>query len=850
MKEVVVYTVVPRLPERLRVLEEMAKNLWFCWNLEAIDLFRSVDQNLWEETGHNPVAMLGRLRVERLKELLEDEGFLLEMDRISAEFKRYLGDRKAYRFGLETPIDFTVAYFCAEFGLTDCLPIYSGGLGILAGDHLKSASDLCIPVVGVGLLYQKGYFRQYLNVDGWQQETYPDNDFHILPVSLERNAEGEPLAIDVPIEDRNVKARIWRIEVGQVPLFMLDTNTILNRQDDRDITSSLYGGDRAVRLKQEMVLGIGGVRALNRLGIRPVVLHMNEGHSAFAILERIRLLMEEHGLSFHEAQGAVSSSSIFTTHTPVPAGIDVFDRALLSSLMGQYIGSLGISLDEFMALGTEKGSGANNPFNMAVMALGNSARANGVSELHKTVSRRMWSRIWPDVPEADVPIEGITNGIHIPSWISNDMATLLDRYLGRRWAEDPDNLKIWERVERIPDIELWRTHERRRERLVAFARRKLQEQLRSWGTKKMEVQMASEALDPEALTVAFARRFAAYKRGGLILKDPARLAKILNDPRRPVQIIFAGKAHPQDNLGKEVIRNIIHLARQPEFCQRIVFIEDYDLNVARYLVQGADIWLNNPLRPLEACGTSGMKAAANGALNMSVLDGWWAEGYATGLGWAIGAGEEYEDPGYQDQVESQAIYNLLEKTIVPLFYERGRDNLPREWIGMMKRSMQTLAARFNTHRMLEDYIHRFYLPSALDWNRVQEDRFKGARDLSAWIRYLRENWSQLRILEKRTDTRTAVSVGKSLSVKVTVQLGKLSPSDLAVDIYYGPVDSKAEFLDRATISLCDFTQTENRAIFRGGIPCSEVGRFGFRVRVLPSHPLLTNPYSLGLVLWG
>jgi glycogen phosphorylase len=850
MKELVIYNVIPKLPERVAVLDEIARNIWFSWNLEAIDLFRSVDPNLWEETGHNPLALLGRVSSGRLRELLEDDGFLLEMDRISAELRRYTKDRKPYRFGLETPIDFKIAYFSAEFGLTDCLPIYSGGLGILSGDHVKSASDLCVPLIGVGLLYQKGYFRQYLNVDGWQQETYPDNDFHSLPVSLERDGGGEPLAVDVPIEDRTVKVRIWRIRVGQVPLFMLDTNTVLNRQDDRDITSYLYGGDRRTRLKQEMVLGIGGIRALARLGIRFEVLHMNEGHSAFAILERIRSLREEHQLSVDEAQAALRSGSIFTTHTPVPAGIDIFDRDLVSSVMGQYIQSLGISLDEFMALGAEEIPGSNHQFNMAVLALRNSSRTNGVSELHKTVSRRMWARIWPDVPEVDVPIEAVTNGIHIPSWISNDMATLLDRYLGRRWAEDPDNVKIWERVNRIPDLELWRTHERRRERLVAFARRRLQEQLRGWGMKKMEVQMASDALDPEALTIGFARRFATYKRGGLILKDPDRLARILNHPQRPVQIIFAGKAHPQDNLGKEVIRSIVHLARQPEFCQRIVFIEDYDLNVARYLVQGADIWLNNPLRPLEACGTSGMKAAANGALNMSIMDGWWAEGYAPGVGWAIGAGEEYEDPAYQDQVESQAIYKLLEEAAVPLFYERGRDNLPREWIGMMKRSMQSLAARFNAHRMLEDYIHRFYLPSALDWNRIQDRRFQGARELSAWTRYVRENWPYLRILEKKTENGAAVLVGNSLRVEVVLQTGKLSPRDFTVDIYYGPVDSKAEFLDRMTIPLCDFTQAGNRITFRGEVPCSEVGRFGFRVRVLPHHPLLANSYSLGLVLWG
>jgi len=462
----------------------------------------------------------------------------------------------------------------------------------------------------------------------------------------------------------------------------------------------------------------------------------------------------------------------------------------------------------------------------------------------------MWKRIWPDLPEVDIPIHGITNGIHIPSWISDDMARLLDRYLGRRWTEDPDNIKIWERINHIPDLELWRTHERRRERLVVFARRKLQEQLQRWGAKKVEIQAASEALNPQALTIGFARRFATYKRGDLILKDPVRLAAILNHPQHPVQIIFAGKAHPQDQSGKEVIRNINHLARQPEFFQRIVFIEDYDMTVARYLVQGVDIWLNNPLRPLEACGTSGMKAAANGGLNMSVLDGWWAEGYQPGLGWAIGSGEEYENPDYQNRIESQTIYNLLEKTIVPLFYERGRDNLPREWIGMMKKSMQTLAAGFNSHRMLEDYVDRFYLPSAITWSKIQADGFSGVRNLSAWTDRVKAGWNQLRIVETKTDSRAGIQAGETLKVEVTLQLGRLSPNDLSVDIYYGRVDSKAGFLDRATLTLRDFTQKKDQTVFRGEIPCQDVGRFGFRIRVLPSHPLLSNPYALGLILWG
>ncbi len=849
MRDVLVYTVLPKLPDRLRPLMDLADNLSFSWNQEVIDLFRSVDQNLWEETNHNPKGILGRMGQDRIAELLADEGFLLQMDRLYGEFKRYREDPKTYEFGLETPCDFRVAYFSAEYGLTDCLPIYSGGLGVLAGDHLKSASDLRIPIVAVGLIYQKGYFRQYLNVDGWQQEIYPDNDFHTFPITLVRDSNNELLTIEVPIKDRQVKVRVWRIQVGRIPLFMMDTNTVENAEEDRDITSSLYGGDREMRLKQEIVLGIGGVRALLRMGILPDVLHMNEGHSSLAILERIRLLMQEKHLSFKEAREAVSASCIFTTHTPVPAGIDIFDRGLMESCLGNYVRSLGISMDTLMGLGSHDGN-PHQPFNMAIMAIKNSAQTNGVSQLHKQVSRRMWAGIWPSLPQVDIPIGSVTNGIHIPSWISADMSSLFNRYLGRRWAEDPDNAKIWERVNRIPDSELWRTHERRRERLAAFIRQRLQMQLTRRGAQKIEIQTAGEALNPEALTIGFGRRFATYKRGDLILKDPARLAKILNDPQRPVQIIFAGKAHPQDNSGKEVIKNIIHLANQPEFRHRLAFIEDYDLNVARYLVQGCDVWLNNPRRPLEACGTSGMKAAANGALNLSVLDGWWAEGYQPGLGWAIGLGEEYEDPSYQDQVESQALYELLERTIVPLFYERGQGNLPRGWISMMRSSMRTLAAYFNTHRMLQDYVHQFYYPLALNWKRIASNEFEGARKLTAWEQDLRAQWPQLQILEKRADIKRVLQVDDKLKVEVRMRLGQISPNSLSVDIYHGLVDSKADFLDRGILSLREFTQKNEETIFHGEIPCPKVGRFGFRVRVLPFHPLLANPFSLGLILWG
>ncbi|MGC8810535.1 MAG: alpha-glucan family phosphorylase [bacterium] len=849
MKDVIVYTVVPTLPERLLPLMEMAKNLWFSWNLEAIDLFRSIDQHLWEETNHNPLALLSRLNQDRLQELLGDEGFLSEMDRIYGDFKRYTEKGKPYHFGLETPFAFTVAYFSAEYGLTDCLPIYSGGLGVLAGDHLKSASDLRIPIVGVGLFYQKGYFRQYLNVDGWQQETYPDNEFHLLPATLEKEDNGNPLTIEVPIKDRQVKVHVWRIDVGRVPLYMLDTNTIANRDEDRDITSALYAGDREMRLKQEIVLGIGGVRVLDRLGYQPAVYHMNEGHCSLVILERILLLMTKHRLSFAEAREAVYASSVFTTHTPVPAGIDIFDRSLVENLLGDYLCCSGVPLPAFFELGAIDIK-PNEPLNMAVLALKNCTKVNGVSELHKKVSRRMWQQIWPVLPEMDIPIESVTNGIHTPSYISDDMSRLFNRYLGRKWSEDPDNVKVWERVNQIPDAELWRAHERRRERLVAFTRQRLYEQLARKGAPQSDLQAASEVLNPEALTIGFARRFALYKRGDLIFKDPERLAKILNDPQKPVQIIFAGKAHPQDHEGKMVIKNIFHFAQRPEFRHKVAFIEDYDLNVARYMVQGCDVWLNNPRRPLEACGTSGMKAAANGALNMSVLDGWWAEGYHPDLGWAIGSGEEYEDYAYQNLVESQAIYDLLERHVVPLFYERGKDNLPRNWIKAMKKSMSTLTARFCAHRMLQDYTHHFYLPLALNWERISANDFKEIRSFAAWAEQLRQNWPQLKILEKQAEMKRVIALGDTLKVKVNTFLGKISPQDISVEIYYGPIDSKADFLDRDTIALHEFSTEGSLTIFWGEIPCPRVGRFAFKVRILPAHPLLGNPYSLGLILWG
>jgi len=835
--------------ERLR---ELAYNLWWSWHMEVIDLFRRLDRDLWEETGHNPVLMLGTIEQERLEKASQDEAFLAYMGRVLEEFDRYMRNRPTwYQKKHGSSQGLVIAYFSAEFGLTDCIPNYSGGLGILAGDHLKSASDLGLPLVGVGLLYQQGYFRQYLSADGWQQERYPENDFYTMPIQLERRQDGDPVVIEVNYPGRKVKAQVWRAQVGRVPLFLLDTNLEANSPQDRDITDQLYGGDMEMRIQQEIMLGIGGIRALKALGIHPAVCHMNEGHSAFLALERIRLLMEEHNLSFAEAREAATAGNVFTTHTPVPAGIDLFPPPLMDKYFADYYPSLGLSREEFLALGRINPMDPNEPFSMAVLALRLSANANGVSKLHGTVSRRMWQGIWPGVPQDEVPITSVTNGIHPLSWISHDMADLFDRYLGPAWREDPANPEVWERVDDIPDEELWRTHERRRERLIAFARRRLRAQLEEHGAPPSEIEKAKGVLDPEALTIGFGRRFATYKRATLILRHPERLARILNNEDRPVQIIYAGKAHPRDQPAKELIRQIIHLARREEFRRRIVFIEDHDMCVARYMVQGVDLWLNNPRRFREASGTSGMKATANGAINMSILDGWWDEAYQPEIGWAIGRGEVYEDHDYQDEVESNAIYDLLEKEVIPLFYDRGPDGLPRGWISKMKAAMKAICPYFNTDRMVREYAERCYLPAAQRFLHLAEDGMMRAKALAGWKMNLSRHWPEIRVISIETATQAEIKVGSELEVRALIHLGPLEPKDVTVELYHGPLDTRGEITPgEATMMSCVEAKGDGNYTFMGVIPCRFSGRYGYTLRLLPHHEDLSSPYELGLILWA
>jgi starch phosphorylase len=854
------FTVLPHLPGRLQGLQRLAYNLWWCWNHEAISLFRRIDDTLFDQLDSSPIKLISTVGQDRLDQLLRDDGFLAHLDRVVSAMDKYLNQKTWFqetygRDGATTDdlvARFRMAYFSAEFGLHESVPIYSGGLGLLAGDHLKSASDLGLPLVGVGLMYREGYFRQYLNVDGWQQERYPENDFYNLPLINETKPDGLPLTVGVPLPGREVQCRVWRIQVGRVPLYLLDTNIPQNSPDDRTITARLYGGDHDMRIRQEMVLGIGGYRALRALGKKPAVCHMNEGHSAFCGLERIRILMDENGLDFAAAREAVTAGTCFTTHTPVPAGNDVFSPQLIQHYFGSYLPSLRIDWQEFLGLGRQNPRDTNEPYCMTVLALKLSNVSNGVSALHGQVSRKMWRALWPELPEAEIPIISITNGVHTRSWLAPELWQLYDRYLGLQWEDRPTDHSIWKRVENIPNAELWRTHERRRERLVVFARNRLKVQLERRGAPPSEIGRADEVLDPETLTIGFARRFATYKRGTLIFRNLERLASILNNKDRPVQFVFAGKAHPRDHGGKELIAEIIHVCRRPDFRRKMVFIEDYEINVARYLVQGVDVWLNNPRRPLEASGTSGMKVCCNGGLNLSILDGWWVEGYTGDNGWAIGAGEEYTDLNYQDDIESRLIYDLIEQEIAPLYYNRANDGLPRGWIKAMKRSMATCCPVFNTNRQVQEYMEKCYYASAERFAKLTADKLQRAVSLAQWRQRLLRDWGHIRVEAVEADGADPTQVGSKVDVQARINLGGLSPDDVEVQLYHGVVDNLGEIAKPAqtAMSTNGAPPQGTSYTFKGNLQCRASGQYGYAVRVLPRHADLGNPYETGLIVWG
>jgi len=694
-------------------LWSLARNLWWSWDQDSGNVFLDLDPTRWRQLNHNPVTLLSEMPLSGIEHRARE---LVLHGRINYAYRRqqeYLqADHTwgAIHAGVLRP--HPVAYFSAEFGLHESIPIYSGGLGVLAGDHIKSASDLDIPLIGVGLFYSHGYFRQQLNLNGWQQEVYLQTDVNEQPMEPAIGVNGEPVTVQIETRGSSIKAKVWRMKVGRCDLLLLDSNVEGNTPEDLALTANLYGGDARTRIRHELLLGVGGFRALNAMGITPSVLHMNEGHSGFAVLEAIRTRMEEEGLSFDQAVPRVSRQVVFTTHTPVPAGHDRFNSDLMEEHLGPLREQLGLSHDRLMALGRENPGNSYEEFCMTVLALKLSRRANAVSALHGEVSRNMWTGLYPNKPEDAVPIGHITNGVHVPTWLAPQMFRLYDRHFGSGWHQHRADARTWEAIESVDDGELWETHLSLKSRLIDFVRRRAVEQAERRDEPPPNLRRIAGVLSPDALTIGFGRRFATYKRANLLLKDIKMLASMVNDPKRPVQFIFAGKAHPHDEPGKRVLQEIAELMRNPEFAEKFVFVEDYDINVGRHFVQGVDVWLNNPRRPLEASGTSGMKVVLNGGLNLSVLDGWWAEAYDGQNGFAIGTGKTHTNMDVHDTRDGEDLYKTLREEVIPLYYQRDRDGLPRGWIKRMKRTIRTLGWRFNADRMVMDYTTQCYVPAA------------------------------------------------------------------------------------------------------------------------------------------
>ena len=698
------------LQERLWAL---ARNLWWSWDHNSASLFLDLDPNRWSELNHNPIALLSEMPLAKLETRAAE---LMLHSRVNYAYRRMLEYLEADRTwgtryaGVLRP--HPVAYFSAEFGLHESLPIYSGGLGVLAGDHIKSASDLDIPLVGIGLFYGQGYFRQRLDLNGWQREEYLETDVNQLPMQVAIGKDGRPVVVEIETRSGRIQAKVWRIKVGRRDLLLLDSDVEGNAPEDRELTSRLYGGDLRIRIRQELLLGVGGLRALKALGIYPGVLHLNEGHSAFAVLEAIRMRMDDEGIGFDAAVPRVSREVVFTTHTPVPAGHDRFDARLVEEHIGPLREALGLTQDSLLGLGRENPNNADELFCMTVLALRLSRRANAVSALHGEVSRAMWTGLFRGKPEDEVPIGHITNGVHVPSWLAPQMFRLYDRHLGNDWLQRSSDAKTWLGIENVDDGELWETHLNLKSQLIEFVRHRAVDQAERRGESLEVLQRLERVLSPDALTIGFARRFATYKRANLILTDIERLASMVNDPNRPVQFVFAGKAHPLDEPGKRVLQQVAEMMRDPKFCDKFVFVEDYDINVGRHFVQGVDVWLNNPRRPLEASGTSGQKVVLNGGLNLSILDGWWAEAYDGMNGFAIGTGKTHSNMSIHDARDGEDLMRTLRDEVIALYYQRDRDGLPRGWIKRMKRTIRTLGWRFNADRMVMDYTKKCYVPAA------------------------------------------------------------------------------------------------------------------------------------------
>ncbi|MEZ5218976.1 MAG: alpha-glucan family phosphorylase [Ilumatobacteraceae bacterium] len=817
------FRIEPAIPSSLAQLRVLARNLRWTWSERAKALFARLDPPSWQAAGGDPVRLLELIPAERWAALSSDASVIAEVAAVAQELDDALQDPRWFQQRSSTPLT-QVAYFSPEFGLSETLAQYSGGLGVLAGDHLKSASDLGLPLVGIGLLYREGYFHQSLNADGWQFEQFPPQD----PNGLAMVNTG--LTVEVEIAGEQVAVAVWRVDVGRIPLYLLDTAVPTNSHDAQRITDRLYGGDVEHRLRQEIVLGIGGVRALRALGLQTQVFHTNEGHAGFLSLERIR----EHiagGLSWAEAVEAVRAGGIFTTHTPVPAGIDRFPPELMHKYFGNFAGQCGISIDELLALGRRADEPEEHRFNMAVMGLRLAARANGVAALHGEVSRDMFRALWPDVPIDDVPIGSITNGVHAHTWVSPRVSELLSAEVHPVW--DGADAAVWDAAHKIDDATVWASRNAGRSELVSFVREHL----------------GADLLDPDILTIGFARRFATYKRASLLLSQRERLISLLRSADRPIQFVFAGKAHPADSPGKEMIQAIERFSQEAGVRERFVFIPDYDMAIARAMYHGADVWLNNPRRPLEACGTSGMKAALNGALNCSILDGWWDEAYDGRNGWAIESADHDPDLARRDHREATSLFGLLEQEIVPLFYDRT-DGVPTGWTERVKHNWATIGPEFTAARMVRDYTTTLYEPAAAAAERMHADGLRPARDLASWKQRVRAGWSTVRVVSVDTGASGDVAPGGSHPVTTRVSLGALRLEDVAVEVVHGRLDADGSFVHPTSQALAHSGSHDGAEVFSGTFQPTTAGNYGVTVRVIPHHSDLATPMELGRITWA
>lgn len=845
------FTVQPNLPENIKFLEELANDMWFTWNWPAILLFVQIDPKLWSDSHRNPKWMLGSVPQKRLEELSRDAAFVEQVNKVKTLYYNYKNNPHTwYKDNKKEQGDMLTAYFSMEYGIGEGLPIYSGGLGMLSGDHIKSASDLGMPLIGVGLFYKKGYVQQLINREGWQNEEYPDNDWAHMAVEHVLDQNGKEIIVDIPLGfNESVKACIWRVNVGRTDLYLLDTNLQENTPAQRLITEKLYGGDRENRIRQEVVLGIGGVKALAAMGMYPTVYHINEGHSAFLLIQRIIDIMRERNMTFAQAREIVWASSVFTTHTPVIAGNEHFDPMLVRKYMEYYAQQMGISWEDFLALGKEKAD--SSTFCMTVLALRLTAYANGVAKLHGVVSRHMWKNLWPQLPINEVPVGSVTNGIHSASWISHEINDLYRKYLLDEHTPeelDPSDSQIWNKVANIPDEELWNVHVQRKAKLINMARSRIKRQLKRQGFDVMTVNKASRVLKPDVLTIGFARRFATYKRATLLFKDLDRLDKIVNNPLRPVQFVFAGKAHPADTMGKEFIKTIYTLTQNdPRFKNKVIFIEDYNMNTARYMVQGVDVWLNNPIRPMEASGTSGMKAAVNGALMLSILDGWWDEVGPCDFGWSIGGAEKYGSDAERDAVEADSLYNLLEQEIAPTYYAKNEKGFSPAWLGLMKKSIQVIAPFFNTNRMVKEYYEKFYV-GANDFGLLL-GREDNAAKVAAWRKKIADNWYRVSVSDITPPFEKAILMGDKVTFKAKVFLGNLAPEDIQVELYLGTRGTLGDIVKEDAVDMVCTGKEGDAYLYEVHISPFNSGRQDYALRILPACDKIPNVLTPLYLRW-